>query len=285
AKDTLCIGALLHRRQIFDWKHHALVLISYVKNLRNRRSLLLPLRGFTLAEVLITLGIIGVVAALTIPTLMQKTNERETISNLKKVYSELSQSWNMMQVEYGTIDKWGLNRSYTGELDENGKQISDRNAQNLLVERWTKYLNVSKFCSETSSCGEYNIYSLGGVNQGTTEYNNPWTFILNDGTLVIVGWYGGVNTPSEAFDIRIILPKSKNAVQGKNYFYFSGKSKGLIPSGNMDDTAYTFNYTCKNNSDKSFGGCGCTAWIIYNDNMDFLHCPEQLSWNGKTKCD
>ncbi|MBR1753472.1 hypothetical protein IJ732_01430, partial [bacterium] len=30
AKDTLCIGALLHRRQIFDWKHHALVLISYV---------------------------------------------------------------------------------------------------------------------------------------------------------------------------------------------------------------------------------------------------------------
>ncbi|MBR1754226.1 hypothetical protein IJ732_05250, partial [bacterium] len=40
AKDTLCIGGLLHRRQIFDWKHHALVLISYVKNLRNRRSLL-----------------------------------------------------------------------------------------------------------------------------------------------------------------------------------------------------------------------------------------------------
>ncbi|MBR1753306.1 hypothetical protein IJ732_00575, partial [bacterium] len=52
AKDTLCIGGLLHRQQIFDWKHHALVLISYVKNLRNRRSLLVPLRGFTLAEVM-----------------------------------------------------------------------------------------------------------------------------------------------------------------------------------------------------------------------------------------
>ncbi len=34
------------------------------------------LRGFTLAEVLITLGIIGVVAALTIPTLMQNYKSR-----------------------------------------------------------------------------------------------------------------------------------------------------------------------------------------------------------------
>ena len=47
--------------------------------------------GFTLAEVLITLGIIGVVAALTLPTLIKKYEEVQYKSAYKKVYSELSQ--------------------------------------------------------------------------------------------------------------------------------------------------------------------------------------------------
>ncbi|MBR1753460.1 type II secretion system protein, partial [bacterium] len=108
AKDTLCIGGLLHRRQIFDWKHHALVLISYVKNLRNRRSLLLPLRGFTLAEVLITLGIIGVVAALTIPTLISNNNKRIVETRLAKFYSTINQAIELSEVENGDKTKWDL---------------------------------------------------------------------------------------------------------------------------------------------------------------------------------
>ena len=43
--------------------------------------------GFTLAEVLITLGIIGVVAALTIPSLMTAYNKHITETRLKKFYS------------------------------------------------------------------------------------------------------------------------------------------------------------------------------------------------------
>ena len=42
-------------------------------------------KAFTLAEVLIVLGIIGIVASMTIPTLIQKVSERETVSKLKKV--------------------------------------------------------------------------------------------------------------------------------------------------------------------------------------------------------
>lgn len=49
--------------------------------------------GFTLAEVLITLGIIGVVAAMTIPTLMSKTNDLELKIAYKKSYSVLSQAF------------------------------------------------------------------------------------------------------------------------------------------------------------------------------------------------
>ena len=48
--------------------------------------------AFTLAEVLITLVIVGVIAALTIPSMINKTNNQETVSRLKKAYSTLAQA-------------------------------------------------------------------------------------------------------------------------------------------------------------------------------------------------
>ena len=58
--------------------------------------------GFTLAEVLITLGIIGVVAAMTIPTLIQNTNSVKFQSQFKKSVSTLSQAALMAQAQYDT---------------------------------------------------------------------------------------------------------------------------------------------------------------------------------------
>lgn len=51
--------------------------------------------GFTLAEVLITLGIIGVVAAMTIPTLMNSTGQAEFKTGFKKIVSTLNQGITM----------------------------------------------------------------------------------------------------------------------------------------------------------------------------------------------
>lgn len=48
--------------------------------------------GFTLAEVLITLGIIGVVAALTIPALISNYRSKVAVTQLKKMYSVMSQA-------------------------------------------------------------------------------------------------------------------------------------------------------------------------------------------------
>lgn len=48
--------------------------------------------GFTLAEVLVTLGIIGVVSAMTIPTLMQNHQKKVYITELHKVYNEFQQA-------------------------------------------------------------------------------------------------------------------------------------------------------------------------------------------------
>lgn len=56
--------------------------------------------GFTLAEVLITLGIIGVVAAMTIPTLISNTNGAKFRSQFKKTLSTLNQAGLMSQAQY-----------------------------------------------------------------------------------------------------------------------------------------------------------------------------------------
>jgi prepilin-type N-terminal cleavage/methylation domain-containing protein len=59
--------------------------------------------AFTLAEVLITLGIIGIVAALTIPTLINKYQEQEAVSKVKETYSMVSQAVNQWAGDIGCV--------------------------------------------------------------------------------------------------------------------------------------------------------------------------------------
>lgn len=63
-------------------------------------------RAFTLAEVLITLGIIGVVAALTLPSLIQKRTNLEVESKLKKIYSVMNQAILMSEQDNGPKEFW-----------------------------------------------------------------------------------------------------------------------------------------------------------------------------------
>ena len=58
-------------------------------------------KGFTLAEVLITLAIIGVVAALTIPSVIVRTQQQEFKTAAKKAYSVLSQAVQLTEVKDG----------------------------------------------------------------------------------------------------------------------------------------------------------------------------------------
>jgi len=70
--------------------------------------------GFTLAEVLITLGIIGVVAAMTIPTLIANTNGAKFRSQFKKTISTLNQAGLMAQAQYD-FDYAGTTGSAAGD--------------------------------------------------------------------------------------------------------------------------------------------------------------------------
>ncbi len=58
-------------------------------------------KGFTLAEVLITLAIIGTVAALTIPTVVKNYQEAAAVSRVKKHYRNIAAVVQQWQVEEG----------------------------------------------------------------------------------------------------------------------------------------------------------------------------------------
>src|SRR5574344_2134144 len=64
-------------------------------------------KAFTLAEVLIVLGIIGIVAALTIPTLMQNSQDRQLVSGLLKFNTELQQAVDLWKNDIDCHDSAG----------------------------------------------------------------------------------------------------------------------------------------------------------------------------------
>ncbi len=72
--------------------------------------------AFTLAEVLITLGIIGVVAAMTLPSLILKHKKQVTATKLKKFYSTMSQAIKLAEAENGDFADWAPNDGDTFQV-------------------------------------------------------------------------------------------------------------------------------------------------------------------------
>lgn len=100
--------------------------------------------GFTLAEVLITLGIIGVVASLTMPSLIANHRKEVLKTELKKAYSELQ------QVNLSFINDEEMNMcEYDWMLVDSGLEVMA--ASKELSRKFIKYYQGN---------GEY-IYNLG----------------------------------------------------------------------------------------------------------------------------
>ena len=154
--------------------------ISYAswKATRHVRGDLVP--AFTLAEVLITLGIIGVVAAMTLPTLIAKYQERVLVTSAKKGYSIL----------LNALNKWNANNDITGEYVTffTSGEDSDLNKE------FSKLLNSINVCVSTSEVekkcgGSYDIKQYKKLNNGngqtqTATWFNAYRIILADGMFI-----------------------------------------------------------------------------------------------------
>jgi len=92
-------------------------------------------KAFSLAEILITLMIIGVIAGMTIPALRKDSTNKATATSLKKIYSELNQIIDLVKVE-----------NYTNKICRTGLFDDPETFEKEFV---LKKLQVAKVCSES----------------------------------------------------------------------------------------------------------------------------------------
>ena len=142
--------------------------------------------GFTLAEVLITLGIIGVVAAMTIPTLIANTRSQQYRSRLKKTISTLSQAARMSQAQYG-FDYAGISAQCgANAANENPEQTQTicaiLNGTLTGATFYTKATDIK--INKKGSQQNYNIENSYFFNAQGKELSNYMAYVLSDGIII-----------------------------------------------------------------------------------------------------
>ena len=250
------------------------------------------LSGFTLAEVLITLGIIGVVAAVTMPTLVANHREKATVAKLKKSYSVLNQAYLRAINEHGNIEDWGFGGDSTAAVEdpESGEkkygELTVRNSQ-LLLDIMTEHMTGVKKCYQPAcDISYYNPKSLSGIER--TKGVSLNIVDLPDGSSLLGGWISLTDCKAvrECGDFAIDINGTKNPpnIVGIDVFYFQVKPTTIAPYGYPGEALEFPTYYCDIKSTTSqINGYACSSWVIQNENMDYLHCDD-LSWGGKHKC-
>ncbi len=202
---------------------------------------------------LITLGIIGIVAALTIPTLLAKYQEKQTVTKLKQAYSILSQAIRSVQDDVGTPDEWDL----SGESYNSADSILI--AQNLLPA-----MKILQDCGVTGeSCTYTKPYKyLNGNGAGAFGGGNLYRVVLMNGASLSFGQWTDNETIDFYVDVNGVKPP--NTI-GKDLFCISWfRDKGLYPLGEPMTAGYTS--TCSKNS----SGWGCAYHVLHYENMSYL---------------
>ena len=129
---------------------------------------------------LITLVIIGVIAAVTVPMVLQSTQEKELYSKFKKNYSLLQNSLERAQVEEGTL---GDNTAIFTPIPNSVESISYLSAQ-----RFANYVNAIKVCKNETQAGCADVYygvsfSDKNYKHGKKDYINMPKVVLADGSI------------------------------------------------------------------------------------------------------
>lgn len=238
------------------------------------------LRGFTLAETLVTLAVIGVLASLTVPALLKSYQDMETVTRVKKNYSL-------------------LNRALLRYAEDNncmGNLLSCGDFDGTMDKPWTgikPYLKLNKDCGSAGDQGCFSsvIYKrLNGDDQGYKDKSNGiGRGILSDGSSILINGFpsspncsndkshsgtGLLKTTCGRIGVDINGHKGPNQI-GRDYFdWWITKSGVVVPAGHPDDKAYaTVDGEPKCDPGAGFGsggsGIGCTAKILIDNDVDY----------------
>ena len=229
--------------------------------------------AFTLAEVLITLGIIGVVAAMTMPSLITAKQEKATISTIKKNYSIFANALLMAQNDNGELYTWGITK--------------DADGLNLVSSNLKPYLKIIEDCGvgEKSDCapGDNGKFKDLTGRKRTEDFSSSdyYSFRLNDGTAVAIQLKKKaecISSESSCMNFYIDTNGKKYPnTLGKDIFYFDGYGNGKLRAAGIDHSPSETGWAAQE-------GWFTTAWAMYKENLDYLRCPDKLEWNGKSTC-
>ena len=228
--------------------------------------------GFTLAEeVLLTLGVVGVVAALTIISVIENTQKQEYLILLKQAFTEVNQALAQMAIDKGCL----------GDLKCTGLFVTGT-GNSTLGDEIVKYFKVIKNCRETSNAGCFaaatNAY-YDGTSASSYAYDTwgGYRFVTESGMSFNVG-NSASNCASSGTNVhgyslqtcgRLIVDvnglKPPN-FKGRDTFQFSvtnGKGPLLYPQGGVEDTGDYWNYNGRDGCSPSFKwGNACAGRII-----------------------
>lgn len=203
--------------------------------------------GFTLAEVLITLGIIGIVAAMTIPTLQANYQKQEYVTKLKKAYTEFNQALTQMSADMGCPG----DLKCTGLFPAAATQEEDITATQNFGEEIVKYFKVAKICnpSETGCWPTPTYRNYNKSNEITSgESSSSYKFLTLNGMIYNLAvdncsknrsltGIGSLAQSCGHMFVDINGFKPPNAF-GRDIFWFwitNGKGPLLYPVGSSDE--------------------------------------------------
>ena len=250
-------------------KHVAFTLAegaTHVAHCNNLRKI-----AFTLAEVLITLGIIGVVAALTLPSVITNYQKKQTVTQLKVAYQAVSEVIERAKLDYGD----------TLEVPENVYNT---------INVYTNNINLSKLYLDPYFTGAYR-YSGKSIN--IKDKSNKGYFILNyagsgygdkNPLCTTKGFcYWVINHSANYYHIIIDIngPKAPN-IAGRDVFLFTLNGqyipgKGIFTIDNpkaINNSGNTTTNECNNDTQGYWNGSSCAALII-NNNWEI---PKDYPW-------
>ena len=243
--------------------------IRFIFKTRNK-IMLKNKKAFTLAEVLITLTIIGVIAALTIPNLMKNYQNHANYVALKKSYSVLQNAVKLAERENGTAEDWGMLSTQTWDV-----------AAKIGAKKIEPFLKYSKKCeAPNKDCWVNEIKNLNGSTRQNTDLTtlNGRTniYTLQDGSVVCVNsctktsCADGSALNAQRNDLRYLTfivdvngKKGPNQL-GRDIFRFSllDGNRGLVPAG-LDASEAQMNANCsKSTTDNNYGGNFCAYKVL-----------------------
>lgn len=229
------------------------------------------LEAFTLAEVLVVIGIIGVVSALTIPNLQQGTNSKEVTTKVIKAKATIDEAYGRAIATYGDPCLWTKGQTTAAAQ---AAVWYNRIFENLKVDKDCGLVaNTNRTCwDSTSDFG--NTYYKVKLADGTSM-----AMIANTGVIAL-GYDCGSYGTAYSFSIDI-----------------DGPNKG---SGNDCDDIYTLSYNVTSflsdySGNLKRSSAECAAWVLDKGNADFLKASvvgntfkcknaKYLDWSNNTTC-